>query len=74
MPLWGPDFTCNQAGMVSIVDFARAAGVSHQVVSKTLNGGGSNSAASAATVTRIRDLALSMGYRRSGAGRAMRQT
>lgn len=59
--------------MVSIVDIARAAGVSHQVVSKALHGGESKSAASPATRTRIQELAREMGYRRSGAGRAMRE-
>lgn len=59
--------------MVSIVDIARAAGVSHQVVSKTLNGGESNSGASAATRSKVLKLAREMGYRPSSAGRAMRR-
>lgn len=59
--------------MVSIVDIAQAAGVSHQVVSKTLNGGGSSSAASEMTQLKIRELARQMGYRPSSAGRAMRR-
>jgi len=59
--------------MVTIIDIAEAAGVSHQVVSKTLNGGAGNAGASHATREKIQSLAKKMGYRRHAAGHAMRQ-
>lgn len=47
--------------------------MSHQVVSKTLNGGRSNSGASAATQEKIRKAAQKLGYRPSAVGMAMRR-
>lgn len=57
----------------SITDIAKRVGVSHQVVSKVLNGGSSTTGASAKTRQRILDTASEMGYRPDAAGRALRR-
>ncbi len=59
--------------MVTIVDIAQAAGVSHQVVSKTLNGGIGTAGASSSTREKIQSIAREMGYRRHAAGHTMRR-
>ncbi len=58
---------------VSIRDIARYVGVSHQVVSKVLNGGRSTVGASAETRRRINQAAQVLGYRPNAAGQALRQ-
>ncbi|MCC6581064.1 MAG: LacI family DNA-binding transcriptional regulator, partial [Phycisphaeraceae bacterium] len=58
---------------VSIRDIARYVGVSHQVVSKVLNGGRSTVGAGAETRKKIEEAARTLGYRPSAAGQALRQ-
>jgi DNA-binding LacI/PurR family transcriptional regulator len=58
---------------VTVVDIAKAAGVSHGTVSRVLTGKGSASRISAPTQRRIRRIAREMRYRPSFAGRALVQ-
>lgn len=57
----------------TITDIAKRVGVSHQVVSKVINGGRSTVGASAETRRRILEAAEEMGYRPDAAGRALRR-
>ncbi|HAI13322.1 MAG TPA: hypothetical protein DCM28_16565 [Phycisphaerales bacterium] len=57
---------------VTLRQIAQLAGVSHQVVSKVLNGGANGVGASDATRLRIQQIARELGYRPDGASRALR--
>jgi len=57
---------------VTVAEIARQVGVSHQVVSKVLNGGQSNVGASEETRKRIFQTAQKLGYRPHGASQALR--
>jgi len=57
---------------VTLSDIGEQLGVSHQVVSKTLNGGRSTVVVSSELGQRIRETAARMGYRPSAAGRSLR--
>lgn len=57
---------------VTIVDIAKAVGVSHPVVSKVLHGGKSNVGVSAELRSRIQQVAAELGYRPHAASQALR--
>jgi LacI family transcriptional regulator len=56
----------------TIADIARASGVSHQLVSKVLNGGSGTVRVSEVTRRRVLDIAEQRGYRPNSAARAFR--
>lgn len=58
---------------VTLKQIAQLAGVSHQVVSKVLNGGANGVGASDATRMRIQQIARELGYRPDAASRALRR-
>ncbi|MFG0250827.1 MAG: LacI family DNA-binding transcriptional regulator [Phycisphaeraceae bacterium JB051] len=58
---------------VTLKQIAQLAGVSHQVVSKVLNGGANGVGASDATRMRIQKIARELGYRPDAASRALRR-
>ncbi|CAN5655536.1 LacI family DNA-binding transcriptional regulator [soil metagenome] len=57
---------------VTLADIGEQLGISHQVVSKTMNGGKSTVVVSKELERRIRETAARMGYRPSTAGRSLR--
>jgi len=57
---------------VTLSDIGEKLGISHQVVSKTINGGRSTVVVSKELERRIRETAAEMGYRPSAAGRSLR--
>lgn len=57
---------------VTLSDIGHKLGISHQVVSKTINGGRSTVVVSKELELRIRETAAQMGYRPSTAGRSLR--
>ncbi len=57
---------------VTLSDIGRELGISHQVVSKAINGGQSTAVVSKQLDARIRETAARLGYRPSSAGRSLR--
>ncbi len=66
--------TCNSCCImhVTLSDIGRELGISHQVVSKAINGGQSTAVVSKQLDARIRETAARLGYRPSSAGRSLR--